>query len=148
MAFRYTLQSLLRLRQSLEHQEEQRLYAAAAVVAQLRAKLEQMERERVSAGRAALQEIADGTFGATLQFVAACDAAAALNCAKLEIQLAEAERRRLEQLRVYQTARQKREIFEGLRDQQKSVYDQERAHREQELADEAFLLRGHTTPSE
>jgi flagellar export protein FliJ len=148
MAFRYTLQLLLRVRQSLERQEEQRLYAAAAVVAQLRAKLEQLERDRLNAKRAVLQQMSEGTFGSTLQFVADCDAAAAFHCARLQAELVDAEHRRLEQLDVYRQARQKREIFEGLRDQQKAVYDQERARREQELADEAFLLRRHATPSE
>jgi flagellar export protein FliJ len=140
MAFRYTLQSLLRLRQSLERQEEQRLHIAAAVVAQLRTKLEQLEHERATTRESGIHEMSRGTFGATLQFVSECDAAAMRNREKFRLQLAEAERRRMEQLRAYQSARQQREIFEGLRDQQKAAYEQDRAHREQQLVDEAFLL--------
>jgi len=148
MAFRYTLQSMLRLRQSIERQEEQRLYTAAAAVAQLRTKLEQLERERVRVHRETLQEMNEATFGATLQFVAACGAAASQTIAKLQMELAEAERRRLLQLAVYKNARQKREIFEGLRDQQKAAYDVELAHRDQELVDEAFLMRRNPAPAD
>jgi flagellar export protein FliJ len=148
MAFRYPLQSLLRLRESLERQEEQRLYRAAAAVVQLRTKLEELERERAGVHRAALQAEGQEIFGATLQFVAACDEAAAVRRVKLQAQLVEAEQHRQEQLRVYQSARQKREIFQGLREQQKAIYDQELARLEQELADEMFLIRRHGNPSE
>jgi flagellar export protein FliJ len=141
MAFRYPLQSVLRLRQSIERQEEQRLFAVAAVVARLRAEIEEFERARVDTRRAALQEMMSGCPGATVQFAALCDAAAARTHRRLQVQLMEAERHRLEQLSVYQSARQKREIFEGLRERQEAVHEREVAHREQERADEAFLIR-------
>jgi flagellar export protein FliJ len=141
MAFRYTLQSVLRLRQSLERQEEQRLFAIAAVVARLRAELEEFERMRVESRRRELLQMREGAPGATLRFAAECDAAAIDVCRKLQAQLAEAERQRLEQVRVYQSARQKREILEGLRERQKAVYDREAAHQEQGRSDEAFLIR-------
>ena len=141
MAFRYTLQSMLRLRQSIEHLEEQRLYTAATAVAQLRAKLEQLERERVRVHRETLQRRDEDTFGATFQFIAACDAAASQSITKLQMALAGAEGLRVRQLEVYKDARRKREIFEGLRDQQKASYDLERAHSDQEQVDEAFLMR-------
>ena len=44
MAFRYTLQSVLRLRQGLERQEEQRLLACAIAVARIRAEIEQLDK--------------------------------------------------------------------------------------------------------
>jgi flagellar export protein FliJ len=141
MKFRYPLQSVLRLRQSIERQEEQRLFAIAAVVARLRADIEEFERARLEERRDALREIMSGCPGATLQFAAICDAAAASTHRRLDAQLQEAERHRLEQLSVYQSARQKREIFEGLRQRQEAVYDREVAHREQENADDAFLIR-------
>ncbi len=141
MAFRYPLQSVLRLRQSLERQEEQRLFTITVVVARLRAELEQLERSRLEAQRAALQEMIAGSCGAVVQFAAACDAAIAEVQGRLQVQLAEAERLQLEQLRVYKDARQKREIFEGLRERQEAIHDREAAHREQERADDIFLTR-------
>jgi flagellar export protein FliJ len=141
MAFRYPLQSVLRLRQSIEHQEEQRLFAVAAVVVRLRAEIEDFERGRLNARQTAVQEMMSGCPGAAVQFAAACDAAAAGTQRKLQVQLQEAEHRRLEQLGAYQSARQKREIFEGLRERWEAVYEREVAHRQQERADEAFLIR-------
>ncbi len=141
MKFRYPLQSVLRLRQSMERQEEQRLFVVAAVVARLRAEIEEFERARLEERRAALREMMSGCSGATLQFAAICNTAAAGTHRRLQTQLLEAEHHLLEQLSAYQSARQKREIFEGLRQRQEAVHDREVAHRDQENADEAFLIR-------
>ncbi len=148
MAFRYPLQSVLRLRQSLERQEEQRLFTIAARVARLRAEIEQLERSRLEARRAASQEMMAGSCGAIMQFAAACDAAAGETQGRLQAQLAEAESLRLDQLRVYKKARQKREIFEGLRERQEASHDREVAHHEQERADDMFLTRYRTDSPE
>jgi flagellar export protein FliJ len=141
MAFRYALQSVLRLRQSLERQEEQRLFVIAARVAKLRAQIEELEEARQSAWRAAWDEMSTGTCGAVVQFAAACDSAASDVQTQLQAQLVEEERLRLEQLSVYQSARQRREVLENLRERQEAVYERDAAHREQERADDTFLSR-------
>jgi flagellar export protein FliJ len=144
MAFRYPLQSVLRLRQSLERQEEQRLFAIAAVVARLRAELEALDLSRLEARRATLQDMTESLPGAVMQFAALCDAASLGNRRKLLEQLAQAEHQRIEQLRIYQGARQKREVLEGLRDRLETIHNRELAHREQERSDENFLVRRFT----
>src|SRR5438045_3190918 len=118
MAFRYTLESILRLRRSLERQEEQRLLGAAAVVAKLRADVERLETNHCDQKRQAFEEMSVGSSGATLQFIAVCDAASARTRHSLLTQLEQAEKMRMEQLEIYKVARQKRETFEGLRDRQ------------------------------
>ena len=154
MAFRYPLQSVLRLRQGLERQEEQRLFAIAATVARLRAQIEELQQMRLQTRRSALQEIstsesgASGTSGSVLQFAAVCDAANAESQARLRTQLTEAEHRRLEQLRIYKAARQKREILESLRERQETDYNREELRRQQERADDQFLARFRTDSSE
>jgi flagellar export protein FliJ len=140
MAFRYPLQSVLRLRESLERQEEQRLFALAAVVARLRAEVEEFEKRVQETQRVALKEITNGCSGAALQFAAACEAAATAALRELQAGLAEAEQRRLEQVAIYQKAREKREIFAGLRERLQAIYARDAAHREQQRADEAFLM--------
>jgi flagellar export protein FliJ len=141
MAFRYSFQSILRLRLSLERQEEQRLFAMSATVARLRLELEEWERTRMQHWRVASQEMLAGSAGAILQFASLCDANAAETRGKLRVKLVEAEQQRLDQLMVYQNARQKREIFERLRNRQEEHYDREVARREQEQADDTFLMR-------
>jgi|SRR5580704_7452261 flagellar export protein FliJ len=141
MAFRYPFQSILRLRQSLERQEEQRLFAIAATVARLRLELEEFEGSRMERWRIASEEMMAGSSGAVLQFAALCEANAATVHSKLRVELADAEQQRLKQLYVYQQARQKREIFEKLRDRQEENYDREAVRHEQEQADDSFLMR-------
>jgi flagellar export protein FliJ len=146
MAFRYSLESVLRLRRSLEHQEEQRLFALAAVVARLRTMLERMQQSDVAQRRAALAEMEEFSSGAQLQFRAACDDASLRLINRVKGQLQDAERQRLEQLKVYQEARQRREIFEGLRERQQELYKLNQSRRQQQRTDEAFLIRAFLNP--
>ena len=148
MAFLYSLQTLLRLRQSLERQEEQRLFALAALVARLRAEIEQLKQEDIEARRAQIGEMADVILGASLHFASVRGTAMDNARRKLELQLEDAERKHLAQLRAYQAARQKREILEGLRERQEAAYELEYARHEQQTADEAFLTRSHVASSE
>jgi flagellar biosynthesis chaperone FliJ len=60
--------------------------------------------------------------------------------------LQDAERQRLEQLKVYQEARQRREIFEGLRERQQELYKLNQSRRQQQRTDEAFLIRAFLNP--
>ena len=146
MAFRFPLQSVLRLRRSVERQEEQRLFAIAAIVARLRAQQEQLEREQLAARRAASAEMQDGVSGAVVQFAAVCEQAARETQVQLRTQLAEAEQRRLEQLAVYIRARQTREVFESIRERQEASYAHELARRDQARSDDQFLSRFRVSP--
>jgi flagellar export protein FliJ len=141
MAFRYPLQAILSLRQSLERQEEQKLFALAAIVVKLREEIEWIEESRLEAQRNALTRLLQAGLGAELQFANVCDEAYARRQNQLRRDMQTAEKKRLEQLRVYQTARQKRETFEGLRDRQEAAYKLDAARREQQCADEMFLVR-------
>jgi flagellar export protein FliJ len=148
MAFRYPLQSVLRFRRSIERQDEQRLFAAAAVVNRLRAEIEQFENHHLDHKRQAFQEMISGLSGAALHFIAVCDDAYGRAHQALLLQLEQAEKKRVEQLDVYKLARQKRETFEGLRDRQEEAYKMDFARHEQQSTDEAFLLRLFSHPSE
>jgi flagellar export protein FliJ len=139
MAFRYALQSILRLRRSLERQEEQRLFALASLVGQLRATLQSLQQADLARRRTALAEMEQFSSGAQMQFRIVCDTASQSAIQRTASQVREAERLRQEQLQVYQEARQKREIFENLRDRQKALYRQEQARRLQQRADDAYL---------
>jgi flagellar export protein FliJ len=139
MAFRYALQSILQLRRSLERQEEQRLFALASMVGRLRASLEALQHADLARRRTALTEMEQFSSGAQMQFRIVCDSASQFAIQRTASQLREAERLRHEQLLVYQAARQKREIFEGLRERQEALYRREQARRLQQQADEAYL---------
>jgi len=146
MAFRYSLQSVLRLRYSLERQEEQRLFGAAAVVARLRGDIEHHENNHFDQKRCAFQEIISGSSGAALHFIAVCDATYEQRRQALLLQLEQAEKKRMEQLELYKLARQTRETFEGLRDRQEDAYQMDFARHQQQSTDEAYLLRLFSNP--
>jgi flagellar export protein FliJ len=141
MAFRYPLQSVLRLRRSLEQQAEQRLFVIAGQVLRLRAEIEEHNLGEMERKRAGLELMAAGSFGAILRYAVFCEAASEAKRVALQVQLAAAERQRLEQLSRYHEARQKREILESVRERQKLTYDLTNARRDQQSADETFLLR-------
>jgi len=141
MAFRYPLQAILRLRQSLARQEEQKLFAIAAIVARLRGEIEWIDESRLETRRNALTRLLQSGLGAELQFANVCDEAYARRQSQLQREIQAAEKKRVEQLRVYQLARQKRETFEGLRERQEAAYKLDAARREQQRADEMFLIR-------
>ncbi len=142
MAFRFPLQSVLRLRKSLENQEEKKLMSIAAAAGQVRSEIERL---RVLANAQEVRHMDElnsgGALGAMLQFHAECRLHSRNLQAEHAKKLAEIERRRREQAEEYKRARQKREILEGLRDHQKAQFEAEAAQQEQVRMDEAFLMR-------
>ena len=143
MPFRYPLQSILRLRFSLERQAEQLLFKISGQVLRLRTEIEELERGELARKRFGLQEVAEGSFGALLQYHQDCEFSVLEKRQVLLHQLQAAELQRREQLSLYQQARQKREILEQVREKQKALYEMELLRRDQQRADEAFLLRSH-----
>lgn len=141
MAFRYSLLSLLRLRQALERQEEQKLVVLARTVMRMRRAVEDLDEGQLQAQRAALTQLSQGSVAAELQFANVCATAYERVRNQLVRELKAAETRRLEQMKTYCDARQKREILDGLRERQEAAHTLESARREQQNADEVFLLR-------
>jgi flagellar export protein FliJ len=141
MAFRYSLLTILRLRQSRERQEEQKLFSAAGTVTRLRTEIERLEEEHLGVQRANLMCLREGGPAAELQFASECRRAYERLLHQLGGELRIAEARRLEQMKAYRNARQKREVLDGLRERQEAAYNLEWARREQRNADELFLGR-------
>ena len=149
MAFRFTLRSVLRLRHGSENQEERKLLAIVSAAARVRSEIERLAQVSVQQNRRQNDELASGVMiGAMLQFDAVCEERRRSLQAEWSKKLAALEKKRSEQAAEYRKARQKREILEGLRDHQKAEYDREFMKREQERADEAFLIRKVTAERE
>jgi flagellar export protein FliJ len=150
MAFRYPLNLLLRLQQSLEKQEEQRLIALASAVEALRRKIEQLDTAQTERKRAALSgmEESGGSTGSEMHFAAVADQANSEKRSELLLELKSAEERKEEQAQVYREVRRRRETLASLHDHQRRAYDLEAARREQERTDEAFLIRQHSRSPE
>lgn len=141
MPFTYRLEALLGLQRSLEHQEENRLLACVARVAQLKAQLKFWEQARFARKQHAMEELQEGTRGIVLQLAAEWDAGARRVQAEIRKQVEAAEQLRLQQLQVYRKARQKREVLADLRERQETSYDQEQLRQLQRVLDESFLIQ-------
>jgi len=139
MAFLFPLESVRRLRRSLEKQEEQRLLAIAANLVKARAALERLDAERGEARRMALRAMESGASGALLNFELVCEAAYSAARQKIVQQIVDLERLRHAQIGIYRRARQQREILDNLREQRLAEYTLEAARREQQRMDELFL---------
>lgn len=148
MAFRFTLDPVLRYRQSLEEQELRRLQLALAERAQLVQKLEQAEdaRRRLQSAieRAVLQApipAVELTFcAAKLEGIARWQESLRLSLTKLDGEIAGQRAR-------YRAARQRREILGSLRELRLQEYRVEQQRREQAMIDELHLLRRAHPPA-
>jgi flagellar export protein FliJ len=146
MAFHFTLNGLLRLRESLEKAELQRLQAMAAAVARMRAELESLEETMNAARRRAADAVSGaGMTGAELQFEISREAA--WNVLRREVQkrLADLEQKRKEQQARYMQVRMQREIVSNLYQRQLAEYQLEESRRAQQRVDELFLIRSIPT---
>ena len=115
MSFRFPLTPLLRLQQSLEKQEEQRLLALASVVEELRRRIEALDEGQTQKIRVGLRELADGATGAELHFAVLGDQVSAEKRKQLVSEWTLAERRKQEQMKIYRDIRRKRETLASLR---------------------------------
>jgi flagellar export protein FliJ len=141
MPFHFTLQSVLHLRQSLEHQQELRLRTANQRVAQIRHLIEQMDLHRQQLHSVEGNQLGTGITSAELRFNLQCDVELLRHRRGLEQEAARLQQLRDQQREIFQQARRARETLENVRDQQLQMYRKQAARREQTSLDELFLLR-------
>jgi flagellar export protein FliJ len=141
MPFHFSLQAVLHLYQSLEHQQELRLRAANQQVARVRHMIEQLDTVKQQNRARQSQELQTGTTSAELEFARTLESALMKRRGELEVELVRAQQLRDEQQRNFHVARRRRETLSSLRETQLENYQREAARREQRQADDAFLLR-------
>jgi flagellar export protein FliJ len=141
MVFQFSLETVYRLRKSLERQEEQRLSQVSHDVARARLRLKQLDFEFAETQRQWRAELATANLAPALHFGVVCEASYSLARKAAFTELNAAIERRAEQLQRYRQARQKREILASLRAQYFEKYQLEFARRQQQQMDELYLLR-------
>jgi flagellar export protein FliJ len=147
MPFHFSLNGVLRLRESLEKAELQQLRAIAAAVASGRAELDSLDKNIETARRWTLDATATrGLTGAELHFEVLRDGVLQAVRSSLAEKLAGLERQREEHQLCYLHARQQREILSSLYQRQLAAYRLQQARREQQRLDELFLIRSNFTP--
>jgi flagellar export protein FliJ len=141
MPFHFSLDAVLHLRQSLEHQQELRLRSANQQVARVRHLIEQMDLHRQQIHSTQSKELSAGITAAELRFGLLCEAELLRHRRELEQELARLQQFRDQQREILQRARQARETLESVREQQHMAYRKEMTRRTQRNLDELFLLR-------
>ena len=147
MPFHFSLQAVLRFRESFERRERQRLEMITREVVKARQQVDQAKLERTEALRQAQAKLRQGIPAAEMQFELASDRARLRRIAHLSGQLAKLGELRRHQLEVFRKAQQQRKILENLRSRQLAEYELVQARRTQQQMDDRFLIThaGRTT---
>ena len=143
MAFHFHFDTLYRLRQSLEHQQELRLRAANQQVAKVRHAIEQLHEQMRQLQVHSSEQFSVGTTVAEIRFTLNTVTAFATRYKDLQRLLLQASKVRDQQESIFRQARRQCETLEILRDQQLKEYQRAQNRRQQRILDELILMR-HT----
>ena len=142
MAFRFTLDAVLRYRQALEEREQQRLGVLLAQRAALRDELQQATdarlRLRLSIEQTLRQQL---TPAVEIHFAQMQEHGIEMRCDALRERLRKLQEGIAEQTARYRQERQKREVLDALRQVQLRNYRMVQQRRQQAALDELYLLR-------
>ena len=141
MPFRFSLNAVLRFRQTLEDRDKLALEQIQYQILQVTQTLEQIEIEKIKDADTRQQELTSGIPGAHVLAVAADQQRLEETRKLLQQQLVKLRTEREKRLLVYQDSRRKREVMSELRQQQWEIYETEESRRQQKLLDDIFLSR-------
>jgi len=144
MPFCFTLQAVLRWRESYERRERQRLEAITRELIRARAQLEQSKRERATALQRLQRSLTQGMIAGEMHFELASERVRARQFAAWSDRVATLKDLRQRQLVAFRKAQQQRKILENLRDRQLTLYKLDQVRRAQQQIDDGFL---HTRPN-
>ena len=141
MAFRYTLEPVLKLRASFERLERNRLLLISAALMRVRDALEMLSKDMLRAHDALLIKLAAGVPVAELELDRLLQTAMRDRHRALKRREEELLAKRQAQQVAYLAAKERREILDRLRERRFAQYSAEQLRREQQRLDELFLLR-------
>jgi len=141
MAFRFALDPVLRLRRSLEHQQQQLLHEANQQLNALLQKIESLNLQLTRLSQLEASALVATTTAAELQFVGLGRSVLLEQRSQVEKQLSNAQEVRNARLAAFRQARQQREVIETLREGQLKEWLVNESHQMQRQLDDALLLR-------
>jgi flagellar FliJ protein len=140
MPFRFSLQAVLRCRESFERRERQRLQMITREVVKAKQQRDQAKVDRATSLAEFQKRLHEGMNVMEMQFELACDRARLRRIAALNDHFAKLEDLRRRQVDVFRKAQQQRKILENLRERQLAAYQLIQARREQQQMDDRFLI--------
>ncbi|HTW23252.1 MAG TPA: flagellar FliJ family protein [Candidatus Baltobacteraceae bacterium] len=148
MAFRFSLDAVLRMWTSREKFERLRLETLTAKIQRLRHEIEAVEEASRQDRRNLVSSLSEGMIASQLQFANLCTDGHRQFRVLMERQVAELMKQHEAQRKIFEHARRQRETLENLRDRKLAVYRAEEAREAQEQMDEMFLARRFSAPNE
>lgn len=141
MAFRFTLEQVLRVRQSMERKEELALQRAEFEVARVKRRIEELTQELAVASRRRDEALKEPMQAYLLQGMDA-EINAALEARhqsieKLKVVLAQRDQQRA----IYQAAHNSRQMLTDLQKQQRIEFELEQVKAQQKKIDDLFAAR-------
>ena len=140
MPFRFSLQTVLRCRESFERRERQRLQVITREVVRAKQQLDKVKLDRLNALNRLRKKLQEGMRAAEMQFELSCDRVYVRRIAACDEQASKLEDLRRRQLEIFRHAQQQREILENLRNRQLAAYRMVQSRRTQQQLDDRFLI--------
>ena len=141
MAFRFGLDEVLRFRQAVERAEEAALHRILQDIAESDLNLRQVETRQSRLRERREQDLIRKLPAVHLLEITEHETELQKAADGLRSRLRQLETQRLQQLAIYQTAHQEREILSELREQQRLAYQLDQRRQEQKALDDLFLAR-------
>jgi flagellar export protein FliJ len=143
MAFRFSLATVLRVRESVEQREERALQRIQLEMARVARQIEELN-EAVAKAHDAREEALRRTMpgGELHPMLWQVQAAAEVKKALL-VTLQGLEELRLQQMKVYQAAHRDHETMINMFNEQRDAYEVEQARSQQKYLDDIFMARRH-----
>ena len=141
MAFRFTLDAVLRFRESVEHSEEATLLLIVQQIVAAEQELGQLGEEQVRIRTQREKDLALKLPASHLMDIAERESQLKVAADGLRVRLRQLETQRLAQLAIYQNARRDREVLSQLRERQHRAYQLQQKRQEQKTLDDMFLVR-------
>jgi flagellar export protein FliJ len=141
MAFRFSLDAVLRFRQSVEHSEEAVLHRIVQDIAGVEMELQQADEKQTRLRAQREQNLTHKLPAVHLLEIAEREMELKKVADGLRSRLRQLETQRVKQLAIYQTAHRDRQVLSELREQQRRVYQLNQRRQEQKMLDDLFLAR-------
>jgi flagellar FliJ protein len=143
MPFRFSLATVLRVRESLEKREERALQKIQLEMARVLHQIEELNAEITKSLEAREHAMQQPIPASHLQMLVWQVQAAGEKRGTLFQNLLVLEHERDLQIKVYQQAHRDRETLTDMSNQQRDIYEQEQARSEQKTLDDIFMARRH-----
>jgi flagellar export protein FliJ len=143
MAFRFTLATVLRVRESIEKREERALRKIQLEMARVLRQIDEIDANIAQSQNARNQLLQQPTPAGQLQTML-WEAQGAMEKRKTLLQTLRAlEQQRNQQLQVYQAAHRDHETLINLANEQRAAYELADARTQQKYLDDIFMARRH-----